>query len=426
MSEPTERIKSTVKDLSASRKEIEAELRADEAGREFERIIDSYANRVKLKGFRPGKAPRDMVKQMFTADIHQSLFDALVPKVLDEVLTAQAIHPVGVPVVNDLSYDEGQPFRFKAVVEVWPDFALPSYKKIRVPKKDVNVLAGDIDQALEKLREKSAEYVPIEGRGVVKDDYVVIELQGKDKKTKRLMPAEKVVVIAGHEGNEKIINHELLGMNIQEEKNFVYPYPTDRKNKKLAGRDIEYKLKVVSIKEKQVPELNDEFAKHLGEHDSLKDLKEKIKNELQGARERVAKNERSEEILKAIVDRTEIELPPSLVEEEAQSILKRLLSSAPRQNLTKETLDALQASAARQAQENLKRHLVLKKIAQAEGLTVDEQEVDEEIKALAKANNVPLARAMETFKQEGRRDSLQSSLLLKKTVDFLVEQAIID
>jgi trigger factor len=89
-------------------------------------------------------------------------------------------------------------------------------------------------------------------------------------------------------------------------------------------------------------------------------------------------------------------------------------------------MDTLQASAARQAQENLKRHLVLKKIAQAEGLTVDEQEVDEEIKALAKANNVPLARAMETFKQEGRRDSLQSSLLLKKTVDFLVEQAIID
>jgi trigger factor len=425
MSEPTDRIKSTVKDLSASRKEIEAELRADEAGREFERMIDSYTSRVKLKGFRPGKAPREMVKQMFTADIQQSLFDALVPKVLDEVLTAQAIHPVSVPVVNDLSYDEGQPLRFKAVVEVWPDFALPSYKKIRVPKKDVNVLARDIDQALEELREKSAEYVPIEGRGVVKGDYVVIELQGKDKKTKRLMPAEKVVVIAGHEGNEKIIDHKLPGMNIQEEKNFVYSYPADHKNKKLAGRNIEYKLKVVSIKEKQVPELNDEFAKHLGEYDNLKDLKEKIKNELQGARERIAKNERSEEILKAIVDRAEIELPPSVVEEEAQSILKKLLSSAPQQNLNKETMDTLQASSARQAQENLKRHLVLKKIAQAEGLTVDEQEVDEEIKALAKANNIPLARAMETFKQEGRRDSLQSSLLLKKTVDFLVEQAII-
>jgi trigger factor len=240
------------------------------------------------------------------------------------------------------------------------------------------------------------------------------------------MPAEKVVVLAGHEGNEKIINDQLLGMPIREEKRFTYAYPTDHKNKKLAGKDIEYLIRVVSIKEKQVPALNDEFAKHLGEYDSLKDLKGKIKSELQAARERAARNEQTEEVLKAILEKVEIDLPPSLVEEETQSILKRILSSAPQQNPTKETVDALRTSASRQAEQNLKRHLVLKKIAEAEGFKIGEEEVDSEIQALAKANNIPLARAMETFNQEGRRESLKSSLLLKKTVDFLAGQAIID
>jgi trigger factor len=426
MSEQIERIKSTVKDLSPSRKEIEAELRAEEADQELQRIIDRYAGRVKLKGFRQGKAPRDMVKQMFAPDIHQSLFDSLVPKVLDEVLTSHAIHPVGMPVVKDLSYEEGQPLRLKAVVETWPDFPLPVYKKIRVAKKDIAVSDRDIDKTLEELREKSAEYLPVEGRGVGLGDYVVIELQGKDRKTKRMMPAEKVVVLAGHEGNEKIINDQLLGMAIREEKRFSHAYPADHKNRKLAGKDIEYLIRVVSIKEKQVPELNDEFAKHLGEYDSLNDLKEKIKSELLAARERAVKSEQTEEVLKAILEKTEIDLPPSLVEEETQSILKRLLSSAPQRNQAKETADALRASAGRQAEQNLRRHLVLKKIAEAEGLKVGEEEVDEEIRILAKTNNIPLARAMETFNQEGRRESLKSSLLLKKTVDFLAEQAIID
>ncbi len=426
MSEQKERIKSTVKELSASRKEIEAEMFPEEADQELQRIIDRYAGRVKLKGFRQGKAPRDMVKQMFAADIRQSLFDALVPKILDEALSAHAIRPVGIPVVKDLSYDEGRPLRLNAVVETWPNFSLPSYKKIRIAKRNSVVTDQDIDKTLEELRQKSAEYIPVEGRGIVNGDYVVIELQGKDKTTKRLMPAEKVAVLAGHEQNEKIINDELLGMGLREEKRFSYSYPADHKNKKLAGKNIEYLIRVVSIKEQQIPGLDDEFAKHLGEYDSLADLKEKIRTELLAARKRSAQNEQSEDILKAIVEKAEIELPPSVVNEETQSILKKLLSSTPPQNLTPETGEALRASAGRQAEENLKRHLILKKIAETEGLTVGKEEVDEEIKALAKANNVPLARAVETFNQEGRRESLQNSLLLKKTVDFLVGQAIID
>jgi len=427
MSDQSERLKSTVKDLSKTQKEIEAELRAEDVGQECSRILDEYAGRVKLKGFRQSKAPKDLVKQMFAAEIRKSMLDALIPRILDEVLESQRIRTAGVPVVSHIVYEEGQALRFKAVVEIWPDFDLPSYKKIKAKKKEIAVTDEDVQRALDELREKSAEYVPLESRGVVHGDYVLIELQGKDRKTKRLMPAEKVVVLAGQEGNDPAINENLLGLKPQEEKKFVFLYPSDHKNKKLAGKEIEYRLKVTTIKEKRLPEVNDDFAKTLGEFEKLGALKDKIRLEIQSAREDASRRGTAEEVLRAVMDGTSLELPASVVEDEAAAVLKNMLSSpAPRQNLTKEMLEALRGGARKQAEANLKRHLVLRKIAEAEGLKVEEEEIDQEIKALARANNIPLARAVETFNQEGRRESLKSNLLLKKAVDFLVDQAIIE
>jgi trigger factor len=427
MTDPTERLISNVKDQSGTRKEIEAELRAEDVAREREAVLEHYAGRVKLKGFRQGKAPKDMVKQMFAADIRKTVLDELIPQVLREVLESRRIRAVGAPVISDISYDEGGPLKFKAVVEVWPDFELPPYKKIPAKKKEAAVQDEDISRALDELREKAAEYVPVEGRGAAGGDYVVVELQGKDLKTKRLMPAEKVVVLAGHEGNDPAINDNLIGLKAGEEKTFSHPYPADHKAKKLAGKTIEYRLKVDSIKEKRLPELNDEFAKTLGEFENLAAVKEKIREEIRSAREKAVRRETADEIVRTVVERAAIELPDSLVEEEAESVLKTMLSSLPtQQRLTKEMVETLQGSARKQAEENLRRHLILNKIAEAEAIRVGEEEVDQEIKALARANGIPLARAIETFNQEERRDSLKNNLLLRKTVDFLLDQAIIE
>ncbi len=427
MSDQDERLKSRVKDASPTQKEIEAELRADDVDKEYDRILSQYAGRAKIRGFRQGKAPKDMVKQMFGPDIQKSVLDSLVPQILDEVLKSNGIRAVGVPIVKDVSCDSGQPLRFKAVVEVWPEFELPSYKKIRAKKKDVVVSEDDILRTLEELREKAAEYIPVENRGVADGDYVVIELQGKDQKTHRLMPAEKVVVLAGHEANDPAINENLSGLKAGEEKTFTYSYPADHKNKKLAGKNIEYRLKLNSIKEKRLPEFDDDFAKTHGEFENLAALRDKIRQEIRTARELAGRRDTAEEILKQILDRSSIELPPSVVEDEAQAVLKNILaSSPPHQNLSKEIVEALQKKARIQAEANLKRHLILRKIAEAEGLKVADAEVDQEIKALAQKNNIPLGQAIETFNQEDRRENLKTNVLLRKAIDFLVKEAIIE
>jgi len=427
MTETNERLKTSVTTPAPSRRDIEAELSAEETAREYERILGEYAERVKIKGFRPGMAPRAMVRQMFDHDIRHSVADSLIPKVLEEILAARDIHPVGVPTVNDVHYDEDGPLKFKATVETWPEFELPPYKNIRVPRRTATVTDEDIDRTVEDLREKAAEYIPVEDRAAADGDYVVIELQGKDARTKRLMPVEKVVVLVGHGGNDPAINENLPGMTAESEKTFTHSYPADFPGKRLAGREIEYRLKAVSIKEKRLPEPNDDFAKTLGEFETIAAVREKIRAELTAAREASARRETADDILKDLLDRTSVDLPESLVEEEAEAVLRNALSQAPpRQPMTKEGAEALRAAGRRQAETNLKRHLVLEKVAEAERIPVSEEEITAEIEALARMNNIPVARAMESFEAEGRRENLKHTLRNRKTIDFLVGQATVE
>jgi trigger factor len=418
-------MKSQIKTLSECKREIELDIDADEVMNEFNKIVTQFSSQAKIRGFRPGKAPRDLIKQKFYPELKESLINSLVPKALNSELKAQNISPVGMPIVNDLRFKEGEPLHLKAQFEVWPEFVLPEYKKIKVTQKNVAVTPQEVEQSLEDLRERSAEYVPIEGREVLDGDYVAVELKGKDLDTNRFLPLEKGVILAGHKDNEEILNKNLIGLKPGDERTLTIEHDKNHQNKRLAGKKIEYDLKVVSIKEKKLPALDDEFAKDLGEFKSLKDLKEKIEKEIVSTKEKAVKNEMAEEIIKKISDKINIELPESIVEQEHVAVLKRLLSSRPRQNLSKEELDQLKADGKRKAEQNLRNHLILKKIAEKEKLEVSDQELHEEFQRIAKVNNLPVARVIESFNREGKREELREGLVMKKTVDILVDNAII-
>jgi trigger factor len=419
-------MKSNIKILGECQREIELDIEADEVMKEFDRIVTQFSSTAKIPGFRPGKAPRDIIKQRFYPEIKESLINSLVPKALNGELRTQNLNPVGLPVVNDLRFKEGEPLHLKAQFEVWPEFSLPEYKKIKVKSIKISVTDEEINQSLEDLRLRSAQYVPVEGRGVLEGDYVVADLKGKDLKTKKSLPQEKVVILAGHAENEEILNKKLIGSRPGEEKNFTIDYDKNHQNKKLAGKKIEYNLKVISIKEKKLPLLDDEFAKELGEYKSLKELKEKIRTEIISSKEKAAKQDMAEEIIKKISDKLSIGLPETLVEQEYAAVMRRHLSYRTQQDIKKEDLEQLKSEGKKKARENLKNHLILKKIAEKENLKVSDQEMNQEFKEIAKTNNIPLAQVIDTVNKEGKKEELRSSILFKKTVDFLVEQAIIE
>ena len=418
-------MKCTVETLSPVRRELAIEMSAEEAAETYEEMTAVYASRAKLPGFRPGKAPVDIVLQKFGHDIEHEVIDHLVPEGLHRALEQNAIRAVGIPSVRDVSYQAGEPLRFTAVVETWPEFELPVYKKLKLKKRDESVSEEDLDRTIEDLRRKQAEYLPVENRAVQNGDYVSGRIQGRDLKSKRLMPSEKVVLMAGHPNNDPALNANLPGLRPGEEKAFEYEYPADFPNKKFAGKTIAYTLKVESVREMVLPEVNEEFAKRLGE-ETLTAVRDKVRAELLSMKRQAVRRETSQEAIQAVIDKSEITLPESVVEEEMEVVLKNIASQLPRRNVTREEAEAIRAQARQQAEQNLKEHLIIRKIAQAEGFTVNEEDVDAEIKTIAESNGLPLARVMDTFQEEGRRDGLKSTLLARRTVDFLVTQSIME
>jgi len=419
-----EAIQATVSSPQPSLREIEVEVAWEEVAKEWEKLLSRYVARIKLNGFRPGKAPREMVKRLFFKELKNDLIEVLVPRTMNKVMRERNITPLVNPVVSEVIFRENEPFRFKARVEIFPDFKLPEYKKIRVKKMDVKVEEAEVEASLERLRQDSAEYLPVEGRGVAEGDYVVIEWKGRDARTRRLAPTEKVLVIAGHPDNGPDLNENLIGLEVGGSRRFVTSYPPDYPQKKFAGKTIENEIRVVSIKEKKLPDLNDEWAKDLGEFDNLATLRERIRKELEKSKTRAARQAMGEEAVEAILRDVRLDIPEGLIERESAALVRDWVANSTK-TLTAEELENVRQRARLEAERRIKRDLVLRRVAEEEGLEVREEEVDEEIRALARKSNVPPAQLADRVNQEGKREELRASLLLRKAIDFLLENAVL-
>jgi trigger factor len=417
--------RTNIKKINDCKREIELVIPTDEVAKEFDQAVKHFANRAKIKGFRPGKAPGHIVKQMYLPEIRESVVNSLAPKALNRELKEHNQIPIGNPIINKLTFEEGQPLEMTAQFEVWPEFELPDYKNIPVTEEKPSVTQKDIDQALEDLVQKSAEYTPVEGRGVKDEDYVIAEIKGKDTRTNKLLPTEKSVILAGHPENEKALNANLIGLKQEEESEFTVKYDKDHANKKLAGKEIDYGLRVLSIKEKTFPELNDDFAKGLGEFNDLKSLKAEVKKQLLAAKKDEIKGKMTDDIIQTISDRVSFGLPESVVEQEYLAIIQRFLSSQQSQAVREEDAVKIKEEAKKKAQQKLKNHLILTKISEQENIEVKAEDIEEEIKAIARANNMPLAQVKVQINKEGHQQEIEDRVRLKKTVDFLLKNVII-
>ncbi len=417
---------SKIKKLGECERELEIEIPAEDVKREFKKILSQYSQRVKVKGFRKGKTPEAIVKRIYLPEIKESVIQAIAPQAIHNELKTQKINPVSTPVINEIDFKEEEALRFKAQFEVWPEFELPSYRRIKVKMEKKTVTSEDVNQSLEDLREKSAQYVSVEGRNIKDGDYVVAEVKGKDIQAKKLLPTEKVVVLAGHPDNEEILNKNLLGMKSDDGKDFEIFYPNDHKNKKLAGKKIAYHLEVLSIKERKLPEINDGFAKSLGKFENLEELRAEIKKALVDSWENTNQRELSNEILKKITDKVNFELPESLVRRETANRLQQMLLGKPMEKVNREEVRTLQEEAKKKAVESLRNNIILNKIAEKEKIEVSEEELSEEMRAIAKANRLSLAQVVDAVnKEESYKQDLRQTVRLRKTVDFLIKHAII-
>ena len=421
------------KNKESVKREISVEIPADEVARETEVIIQKYQKVARLPGFRAGHVPASIIKQRFGEEVKSDVVEALVPKYFRREAEKQGLMPVSQPRVTDLHIHDSEPLRFKASFEVMPEIPVEGYKELRADRPEIVVSDEEVEQALENVREQHATFTSVEGRPLADGDFAQASLDGRPKDAQATKDANPVrmddvlVEISGKNTMPEFTEH-LRGASAGEERTFDVNYPQDASDKRLAGKAFSYTVKIHAIKQKSLPELNDEFAKELGEFTSLDAVKKQIRENMEAEKRHTAEHEAKEKLVAELVKRNEFEVPESLVERQIDLRLERGLRALAAQGMKMEDmkkmdLPRLRLGQREQALQDVKSSLLMERIAELEKITVSDDELNQEVEALAKQTKQTPEAVRARLTQDGGLDRIRNRIRSEKALNFLYHQS---
>ena len=421
-------MKTEVTDVSATRKTVAIEIPIDVVDAEINRVARGYAKQARLPGFRPGKAPQALIKRRFKEQIMHDVMHDLIPRAVEEAMQERGIEPINTPDIKDVELEEGRPMTFTAAIETVPAFDPGDFSSITLERPSTEVADEAIADMLQRLRDRAGTYEPVEGRAVAESDAVVLVLDrtGPDG---QLDHHDEVTVQLGAPGNPPGFDAELLGMNPDESRTFTIHFPADYPASDLADTDQTYTVTLTGIRRRVLPELDDEFAKDLGEFESLAALRERITADLTREAEDKATREVRAGLFAQLAKRVTFELPASLVEKEMDRRLEEFARQLASQKLDPREagIDWAQFREAQRepAQEATASALVLDEVARREDITVASEDVDKEIEGFAaRAGRTPTALRAQ-IEKEGGIARLYAGLRREKAVDLVLSRATI-
>jgi trigger factor len=417
--------------VSNAKREIEIQVPAEEVSRETDTLIQKYQKLARIPGFRRGHVPASIIRQRFGQDIQNDVVDALVPKYFRKETERQGLIPVSQPRVTDLHVHEGEGLHFKASFEVMPEIKVEGYKELRAEHPEIFVTDPEVDDSLNSLREQKATFSPIEERAIADGDYAQVSLDGTpEEETPDTKPVhmDDVLVEIGGKNTMPEFTQNLRGANAGDERSFDVHYPDDFSDERLRGKTFAYKVKVNAIKQKSLPELNDEFAKELGEFSAIDEVRQKIREGMEHERRHNAERESKDKLLAELVRRNDFEVPEALVERQIDVRLDRGLRALASQGMKSEDMKKLDFGRLRagqrdQALQEVKAALLLEKIADEEKIVVGDEEIDREVEALAKQTNQAPDDIRARLTGDGALDRIRNRIRNEKALDFLYRQS---
>ena len=426
-------IRVELEEIGSIKRKLNVEIPAEIASKEFERVARDFRKHASLPGFRRGKVPLQLIKRRFAGDIRGEVLQKLVPESYEQAIKDQELKPLGQPNLENLTANEGDPLSFEARFEVKPEFDLPKYKGLSIKVENRPVIDEDVDEELEKLREKNSQLVSVEDRVAREDDYVTVDMKGEylDEvtmdETSEPISEEGVVVHIGDEQTHKAFSEAVVGVKVGEEKTFEVDYAEDYPEKKLAGRRLRFTAKVGEIKRKELPELNDDFAKDLREYETLAELRVKIEETLEETRAKDHENEVRKALVKKLNESVDFEVPDVLVEGRMDERLRDLAANVVSQGIdpSRSNIDWKQIREDMRSDvvEEVRTRLVLEEVVQQESIDVSREELDGEIDRLAESMGQPREKVAQYFQQENRMDGFQADLLRQKALGIIRETA---
>src|SRR5580658_3696900 len=417
------------------KREISVEIPAAEVARETEVQIQRYQKSARLPGFRTGHVPASVIKQRFGDGLKNDVAEALIPKYFRREAEKQGLIPVSQPRVTDLHMHDGEPLTFKASFEVLPEIQVEGYKDLRADHPEIAVTDEEVEQALTTLREQHAAFTTVEGRALAEGDFAQASMDGKPKDGKDAADAkanpvhmDDVLIEIGGKNTVPEFTRHLTGASSGEERTFDVSYPEDATDKRLAGKTFVYTVKVNGIKQKSLPELNDDFAKELGEFTSLDAVRKQIRDNMEAEKRHTSEHAAKDKLVADLVKRNDFEVPESLVDRQIDLRLERGLRALAAQgmkmeDLKKMDLPRLRAGQREQAVHDVKSSLLLERVADLEKIGVSDEEMNRELEALAKQSKQTSEAVRARLTEDGGLDRIRNRIRSEKTLEFLYHQS---
>jgi trigger factor len=416
-------------------REVGVEVPADEVARAFKSVIKRYQKQARIPGFRAGKVPETLIRSRFADGIRQDVVESVLPSHFRTAIEQQKLQPVSQPQVTDLKLQDGEPLTFKAAFEVLPDFSIEGYQQVRVDKPDTSLTDEEFNAELDRVRDSRSTMEPVtEDRVLTDGDWAQISFKGQiqgeaqdAENAPQPIGGDDVMIEVGGQNTLASFNDALRGAKPGQELKFEVAYPEDFGEKRLAGKTVAYDVEIKAIKKKIQPELNDEFAKELGDYQGIDDFRTKLREHLAADKERRLKGETQNKLTDALVAHYQFPVPESLVQNQIDTRLDRGLRALAAQGMRTEDMRKLDFARLREAQRDsataeVKATLILDKIANAEKIEVSDEELERELQIISLQTREPLESLRTRLTNEGALARIREQLRREKTASLLYER----
>ena len=407
------------------KRSLEIEIPLEEVEKTRERVTNSLKQKVRLPGFRPGKAPVNLIRSRFESEIRSEVLEVLLPAAFRKTVDGQGLKVVGTPDVSELKFEAGQPIRFKADFEVAPDFEVESYRGITVKYEDPTVTEEELDKRIEALRENKAEFVNLDPRPIENGDYVQVQLKSLSGLADAV-DQEAQIQVGGAE-TVPGFNEALVGANVGDVKQVDITYPEDFNQDKLAGKTVSFEITAKTLRKKELPALDDEFAKDLGDYQTLDELKDAVRKSMLQEKRHAAQQVSKEELVDKLVEGNAFPVPEAYIDRQIENQVRMQLRELAGQGVDPDTikLDWAKVKEAQRekALRNVRASLLLEKIAQKESITASKEEVDAEVQRAAQQSREPLPVTRARLEKDGVIERIANHIQTEKTLQFLFDQA---
>lgn len=414
--------------IEGCKHQLEISIPGSAVSAEIEKAAATIQKKAHLKGFRPGKAPLSIVKQNFGGEIRQEALDKLIPDFLEKAVEKEGLSVVSRPSVKDLHWHDDNEVHFKVEFEVHPTFDLGEYRGLRVPYAEPVVTDEDIDKRIQEIRESKAEFVNVDPRAAQDGDHCLVSLESVSGVEGEPVRQDDLNIEIGGKDTFEAFSNALRGAQPGDVVQAEITYPEDYAAPRLSGKTVKFNVTLKTIRLKELPELNDEFAKDLGDFQTLDELKDEIRKSIFREREYVAQMEAKNKLVDTLVEAHDFPVPEVFVDRQVETIVEGRLRELSGQGVDVKKLNLnwneIRTAQAERAVKDVRGSLLLGRIADVESIHVTEDEMDQQIQSVARSRREPVAAVRKQLTEDGTLGRIANRLRTDKVLNFLFEHAV--